>query len=86
MAIISANDKPVVGRYTNSQLRYAITYVVITSIALLILNFFCSRVSQDLFYKGKEASMIEKCQLAADEISKLEVINASTVRMSLRYS
>ena len=79
MAIISANDKPIVGRYTNSQLRYAITYVVITSIALLILNFFCSRVSQDLFYKGKEASMIEKCQLAADEISKLEVINASTV-------
>ena len=79
MAIISANDKPIVGRYTNSQLRYAITYVVITSIALLILNLFCSRVCQDLFYKGKEASMIEKCQLAADEISKLEVINASTV-------
>ena len=67
------------GRYTNSQLRYAITYVIITSIALLILNLFCSRISQDLFYKGKEASMIEKCQLAADEISKLEVINASTV-------
>jgi len=68
-----------VGRYTNSQLRYAITYVIITSIALLILNLFCSKISQDLFYKGKEASMIEKCQLAADEISKLEVINASTV-------
>ena len=67
------------GRYTNSQLRYAITYVIITSIALLILNLFCSKISQDLFYKGKEASMIEKCQLAADEISKLEVINASTV-------
>ena len=79
MAIISENEKPVVGRYTNSQLRYAITYVIITSIALLILNLFCSRISQDLFYKGKEASMIEKCQLAADEISKLEVINASTV-------
>ena len=79
MAIISVNDKPVVGRYTNSQLRYAITYVIITSIALLILNLFCSKISQDLFYKGKEASMIEKCQLAADEISKLEVINASTV-------
>jgi len=79
LAIISVNDKPVVGRYTNSQLRYAITYVIITSIALLILNLFCSKISQDLFYKGKEASMIEKCQLAADEISKLEVINASTV-------
>ena len=79
MAIISASEKPIVGRYTNSQLRYAITYVIITSIALLILNLFCSKISQDLFYKGKEASMIEKCQLAADEISKLEIINASTV-------
>ena len=55
------------GRYTNSQLRYAITYVVITSIALLILNLFCSRICQNLFYKGKEASMVEKCQLAADD-------------------
>ena len=67
------------GRYTNSQLRYAITYVIITSIALLILNVFCSNISQELFNKSKEASMLEKCQLAADEISNLEVINTSTV-------
>ena len=79
MAIISENKKPILGRYTNSQLRYAITYVIITSIALMILNIFCSSISQELFNKSKEASMVEKCQLAADEISKLEVINASTV-------
>ena len=79
MAIISVNDKPILGRYTNSQLRYAITYVIITSIALLILNVFCSNISQELFNKSKEASMLEKCQLAADEISNLEVINTSTV-------
>jgi len=79
LAIISVNDKPILGRYTNSQLRYAITYVIITSIALLILNVFCSNISQELFNKSKEASMLEKCQLAADEISNLEVINTSTV-------
>ena len=67
------------GRYTNSQLRYALVYVVITSIALLILNIFCSNISQELFNKNKEVAMIERCQLAADEISKLEVINPSTV-------
>ena len=67
------------GRYTNSQLRYAITYVLITSVALLLLNIYCSTVSQELFYKSKEASMIEKCQLAANEISELEIINPSTV-------
>ena len=67
------------GRYTNSQLRYAITYVVITSMALLLLNIYCSTVSQELFYKSKEASMIEKCQLAANEISELEILNSTTV-------
>lgn len=79
MAIISRNDSAAQGKYRNSQLRYALVYVVITFVVLLILNIFCSEISQDLFNKSKETSMIEKCQLAADEIAALEVINASTV-------
>ena len=67
------------GRYTNSQLRYAITYVLITAVALLLLNIYCSTVSQELFYKSKEAAMVEKCQLAAKEISELEILNSATV-------
>ena len=47
--------------------------------ALLLLNIYCSTVSQELFYKSKEASMIEKCQLAANEISELEILNSTTV-------
>ena len=54
-------------------------YVVITVVVLLTLNIICSEISQELFNKSKEASMIEKCQLAADEIAALEVINTSTV-------
>ena len=46
---------------------------------LLLLNIYCSEISQELFNKSKETSMIEKCQLAADEIAALEVINPSTV-------
>ena len=79
MAIISANDRSVGGRYTNSQLRYALIYVLVTSIALIILNIYCSGISRELFYKSKEAAMVEKCQLAANEISELEIINSSTV-------
>ena len=67
------------GRYTNSQLRYAIIYVLVTSVALILLNLYCSSVSEELFNKSKEASMIEKCRLAAKEISELEIINPSTV-------
>ena len=55
------------------------TYVIITFVVLLILNIYCSSVSQMLFYQSKEASMIEKCQLASDEISTLEVLNSSTI-------
>ena len=55
------------------------TYVVITFVVLLILNIYCSNISQMLFYQSKEESMIEKCQLAADEIATLEVLNTSTV-------
>ena len=55
------------------------TYVAITFVVLLFLNFYCSRASQRLFYLNKEASMIEKCHLAADEISSLEVVNTATI-------
>ena len=80
MVIISTNNrkKSVLG-YGNTQFLYAITYVVITFVVLLILNLYCSSISQMLFYQSKEASMIEKCQLASDEISTLEVLNPSTV-------
>lgn len=80
MAIISVSKarKTVLG-YGNTQFLYAMTYVVITFIVLLILNIYCSGISQKLFYQSKEVSMIEKCQLASDEISTLEVLNPSTV-------
>ena len=79
MVITSRNNIPAQGKYNNSQLRYALVYVVITFAVLLVLNLFCSEISQELFNKSKETSMIEKCQLAADEIAALEVINPSTV-------
>jgi len=55
------------------------TYVVITFVVLLFLNFYCSKTSQRVFYLGKESSMLEKCQIASDEVAKLDVLNPSTV-------
>ena len=79
MVTISGSKKQLFGRYTSSQLRYAAAYVIITFVVLLILNLYCSQISQILFYKSKQTSMIEKCQLASDEISTLEVMNTSTI-------
>lgn len=55
------------------------TYVVITFIVLLFLNIYSSKISQELFYKSKQASMIERCLLAASEIADLDIINSTTV-------
>lgn len=70
-------------RYGNTQLHYAMTYVLVTVIALFVLNIYCSQTCHKLFYQSKESSMIEKCQLASDEIAKLEVLNPSTVMASV---
>lgn len=79
MAIISENDSQKTRHHGSSQFRYAIIYMVITLAVLIFLNIYCSKTSQKLFYQSKETSMIEKCQLAAAEISKLGVLNPSTV-------
>lgn len=79
MVIISVNKNSRFRGYGNTQFHYAMTYVVVTFIVLLILNIYCSSVSQMVFYQSKEASMIEKCQLASDEIATAEVLNSSTV-------
>ena len=79
MAIISVNKSPGFRGYGNTQFQYAMIYVVITFVVLLLLNIYCSSVSQMVFYQSKEASMIEKCQLASDEIAAAEILNPSTV-------
>lgn len=83
MAIISVN-KPFFSKgYSSSQFRYAMIYVVITLVVLVLLNFYCSHISQMLFYQSKETSMIEKCQLAANDIATLEVINGPGISQIL---
>ena len=55
------------------------TYVIITLLVLLFLNIYSSKISQELFYKSKQTSMVERCLLTASEIADLDVINPTTV-------
>ena len=66
-------------RYGNTQLRYAMLYVLITFAVLFFLNVYSTDIIQTLISHGKESSMLGKAQLAATEISSNEVVNASTV-------
>ena len=79
MVIISESNESAVRGYGKTQFRYAMTYLVITTVMMLILNIYCSRLSQQLFYQSKQSSMIEKCQLASDEISALDVLSPTSV-------
>ena len=58
-------------------------YVLITFLVLLFLNIYSGELSHQAFRQSKKAAMTEKCQLAADEISKLEVINTATIANTL---
>ena len=66
-------------RFGTSQFRYAVTYIIITLVVLMILNIYCSETTQTIFYQGKESAMVEKCLLTSAEIGNLDVLNTSNV-------
>ena len=67
----------------STHFHYAVIYVVVTFFVLLFLNIYCSKISREVFYDSKKASMIEKCKLTASEIEDLPVINTSSVSAAL---
>ncbi len=79
MVIISENEKATYRGYGKTQFRYAMTYVVITFVVLVVLNIYCSITCQQLFYQSKRDSMIEKCLLISDEIATLDVLNNTSI-------
>ena len=83
MAITSKSESPAFRRYGSTQLRYAMSYVAITFCVLLFLNIYCSKATQDLFSQSKKTAVVEKCLMASEEISRLEVLNQETIRDTL---
>ena len=79
MVIISEKKNRSVRLYGSAQTQFALINVIITLLVLMFLNIYTSETSHQLFYQSKETAMIEKCQLAASEISELEIINSATV-------
>lgn len=66
------------------QVRYSAVYICVTFIVLLFLNLYCSDTSQLLFFQSKESAMIEKSQLAAAEVSALDLLNAANISQTLQ--
>jgi hypothetical protein len=83
LAIISESDRLDKRRYGNTQLRYSMLYVCITFVVLLFLNFYCSKITQQMIRQGKESIMMEKALFTASEIAGNDVVNTTTVRTTI---
>ena len=83
MAITSENNKKSLIQFKSTHFRYALTYVIITFSVLLFLNIYSSKTSQDIFLNNKKAILTDRCNVAANEISELQVINKATVAQAL---
>jgi len=83
LVITSENNNTVQRKYGNSQIRYGFTYVLITLVVLLFLNIYCTETTQEIFYKGKESAMLEKCRTASLDLSELDVLNTENIQTVL---
>jgi signal transduction histidine kinase len=75
LVTISESKKPIIRPRASAQLKYAITYVVITVIVLAFLNLYCAQANQHLFKQSKYASLCEKATLTANEIAATGSVN-----------
>ena len=82
MAIISRNDKRTL-RYGSNQLRFAAIFILLTLMTMLILNIYCSKTSQKLFYRSKHTAMMDKVLLVSAAVGEQEVLNANTARSAI---
>ena len=64
-------------------MRFALTFVLITGIVLLFLNIYCFKFSRQLFYESKQNATVEKAQLAADEIGRLDLLSSSAISSTI---
>ena len=77
MAIISKNKQRSL-RYSSSQQRYAVIYVLLTFFALLFLNIYCSETSRQVFYRSKHTAMLDKVLLVSTAVGEQQILNADT--------
>ena len=59
---------------SSSQAKYAITYVLITSVVLLLLNFITAASTRNLVYQSNYTSMQDKVQLLSSSLSGLDSV------------
>ena len=83
MAIISKKTDKRALRYGSSQLRLAAVFMILTVTVMLFLNIYCSKTSQQLFYRSKHTAMMDKILLVSSAVGEQEVLNPNTARSAV---
>ena len=63
----------------SAQFRYALTYVIVSFVVLLLLNVYVSSMSYRLFSSNKKTLMLERCDIVASQIGQLPIRTDVTV-------
>ena len=82
MVITSKNDSRSL-RYGSNQIRFAVVYIVLTFLVLLLLNFYTSETSQQVFYRSKHTALMDKILLVSAAVGDQEVLNADTAAAAI---
>lgn len=83
MAIIS-KDKVRVGSWrSSSQLRYAMTYVLLTTVVLVFLNLYAADTIQTMIFRSKKTSLEDKIQLVSATVDDLGALNETVVQRAM---
>lgn len=83
MVTISESKTPALRLKASAQLRYAITYLVVTLIVLTLLNLYCAHANEQLFRQSKSVALMEKAELTANEIAATGQVTHLTASSTL---
>lgn len=79
MVIISVSKKTKFRVFSSAQFRYALTFLLITSLVLAFLNLYCARENESLFCQNKLSALQSKADIIVRELSAEEQENRSAV-------
>ncbi len=83
MAIISRGKERYYYALHNSQLRYAVIYVILTALTLCFLNIYAANLSRDLVFSANESAVMERVRVISSSFSELDSVTEEAAEQAL---
>lgn len=83
MGTISKGKRWHTPHLSRTQFKYAVTYVLITSVILIFLNLYASSTMRSIIFRSKKTALEDKVRFASSALSELNALNAESVSQAL---